>query len=140
MSRFAAIVCVAAIAGTAVAAAQAPKSPQKPGKWQVKIETEMPGMPMKMPAITQEICLTEQDLADPQKNVPADQKNKCTVSDYKVTGGTVSWKMDCPKDKMSGAGEMTYTDNSYAGTIKIKMEGQEVTQKHSGKWLGTCSK
>lgn len=131
--------CAFVVAAVAVAA-QAPKSPQKPGKWQTTVETEMPGMPMKMPAMTSESCLTAEDLADPQKAVPSDAKSSCTVSDYKVKDNTVSWTVDCPKEKMKGSGEMTYSENSYTGTVKMKMDQQEVTQKYTGKWLGTCTK
>jgi hypothetical protein len=139
MARVVSVVCAIAVTG-ALALAQAPKSPQKPGKWQVKMETEMPGMPMKVPPITSEVCLTEKDLSDPQKSVQTDPKSSCTVSDYTVKGNTVSWKMDCPKDKTSGTGEMTYTDTTYTGTIKMTIDKQTITQKHSGKWIGTCTK
>jgi hypothetical protein len=138
MRRIVTFVCVVVV--TAAVAAQTPKSPQKPGKWKVTMETEMPGMPMKMPVTTTEVCLTEQDLADPQKSVQSDPKSKCTVSDYKVTGNTVTWSMSCPDQKVTGTGEMTYAAETYTGTIKMKMADREVTQKHSGKWIGPCTK
>jgi hypothetical protein len=124
----------------AAVAAQTPKSPQKPGKWQIKMEMEMPGMPMKMPPFTTEECVTEQDLADPQKSVPSDPKSKCTVSDYKVKEKTISWKVDCPSQKSTGTGEITYTDDSYTGAMKMKMPDREMSMKYSGKWLGACTK
>src|SRR5687768_3799251 len=109
------VVCSAlliAVAGSAFAA-DGPASPQKPGKWNVKMQMEMPGMPFKLPAINVDVCLTEEDLKDPAKAVPADPKSKCNVGDYKVDGNTVSWTVDCPKEKMKGKGEITYTDDSY---------------------------
>jgi hypothetical protein len=138
MRKFISILGVVAVV-TAVGA-QAQKSPQKPGKWQMTMEMEMPGMPMKMPPVTTEVCVTEQDLADPQKAVPQDPKSKCTVSDYKVKGNTTSWKMDCPEEEMTGTAEMTYTENAYSGTMKMKMGDREMVSKVSGKWLGTCTK
>ena len=138
MRRVLALLC--AVAMTAAVGAQAPKSPQKPGKWKVTMEMDMPGMPMKMPAVTTEVCVTEQDLTDPQKNVPSDPKSKCTVTDYKVNGNTVSWNMDCPSQKTKGSGEITYAGDSYAGTMKMKMGEQEMASKYSGKWLGACTK
>jgi hypothetical protein len=122
------------------AAAAQTKSPQKPGKWQVTMEMEMPGMPMKLPAVTMEHCVTEQDLADPQKAVPADPKSDCTVGDYKVKDNTVNWSIECPKQKMKGSGEITYTNDTFAGTMKMKMDQQEMSTKYSGKWLGACTK
>lgn len=142
MRRIVSAVCAAAVA-VAVAAlvsAQTPKSPQKPGKWQIKMETEMPGMPMKLPAITMEHCVTEQDLSDPQKSVPNDPKSKCKATQYTVKGNTVSWTVDCPEQKVSGTGEITYSDSTFDGTMKMKMDKQEMTTKYSGKWLGACTK
>ena len=46
-----------AVAGSAFAA-----NPQKPGKWNVKMQMEIPGMPFKMPPINVDVCLTEEDL------------------------------------------------------------------------------
>ena len=95
---------------------------------------------MKMPAVTTDVCITEADLAYPEKTVQNDPKSKCTVSDYKVTGNTVTWKMSCPDQNMTGVGEMTYQAETYSGTLKIKMGEREMTQKHSGTWVGACTK
>lgn len=114
--------------------------PQKPGKWQVKMTMEIPGVPFKMPPVTTEICLTEEDLANPDKAVPKDAKKDCKVGDYKVDGNTVSWTMECPKDKIKGSGEITYTDTSYTGSMEMSVGEQQMTTKYSGKWLGECSK
>ncbi|MFL6247551.1 MAG: DUF3617 domain-containing protein [Thermoanaerobaculia bacterium] len=131
----------AAIAAIAVVGpAQGAEHPQKPGKWQVKFQMEMPGMPFKMPPVTTEMCITEEDLSDPQKSVPGDPKQKCTVSDYKIDGSTVTWTVDCPKDKTKGNGKITFTDDSYDGWMKMTVGEQEMTTKYSGKWLGACKK
>ena len=114
--------------------------PQKPGKWRISVEMEMPGMPMKMPPITREMCVTEDDIKDPQKTVPNDPKNPCKVGDYKVEGNKVSWTIDCPKQKTTSVGEMTFEPESYTGSTKMKIGDQEMTQKYTGKWLGTCDK
>jgi hypothetical protein len=140
MRKFVPYVCAAILAVVAIAPAKAADHPQKPGKWAVTMQMEMPGMPVKMPAITHEVCLTEEDLKDPQKAVPSDAKSKCTVSDYKIDGSTVTWAIDCPQQKTTGTGEITYTGDSYAGTMNLKMGEQEMKIKHSGKWLGACTK
>ena len=115
-------------------------SPQKPGKWQTKMQMEMPGMPFKMPPVTMEVCVTEEDLKDPQKSVPNDPKNPCKVGDYQVDGNTVSWTVDCPQQNMKGKGKITFTESSYAGEMKMQMDEQEMTAKYSGKWMGECKK
>jgi hypothetical protein len=114
--------------------------PQKPGKWRVTAEMEMPGMPMKMPPITTEVCLTADDVKDPQKTVPNDPKNPCKFGDYKVDGNKVSWTVDCPKQNMTGNGEITFDAESYTGWMKLKVGDQEMSQKYTGKWMGACEK
>jgi Protein of unknown function (DUF3617) len=139
MRKFALVVLVV-FAVAIPASADTPASPQKPGQWQVKMEMEMPGMPFKMPPINMDICLTEEDLKDPQKAVPNDPKQKCNVGDYKVDGNTVTWTVDCPKQNMKGNGEITYTDDSYTGWMKMTVGEQEMKTKYSGKWKGECTK
>jgi hypothetical protein len=136
-------VLLGAVALTVAAGAQSPKSPQKPGKWQVTMEMDMPGMPMKMKPMTHEMCVTEEDLKDPQKNVPADPKSDCKVTDYKVKDNTLTWAMDCPSQQAKGTGEMTYTASgeSYTGAMTMAVAGREMTTKYTGKWLGAaCTK
>jgi len=114
--------------------------PQKAGKWQTKVEMEVPGMPMKMPPMTYETCVTEEDLKDPQKAVPNDPKNKCNVGDYKIDGNTVSWTVECPKQNVKGEGRITFTETSFKGEMHMTMGEQEMKTKYSGKWLGECTK
>lgn len=130
----------AIVAVAIVVPATAAENPQKPGNWQIKMEMEIPGMPVKMPPVTMNVCVTEEDLKDPQKAVPNDPKSDCKVGDYKVDGKTVSWTVDCPKQQMKGSGEITYTDTAYAGSMKMTIGEQEMKTKYSGKWLGECTK
>ena len=132
------VVLVALAFVVPASAADAP--PQKPGKWQIKMEMEIPGMPMKMPPVNVEVCLTEEDLKDPQKSVPNDPKSKCNVGDYKIDGQTVTWSVDCPQQNMKGNGQITYSDSTYSGWMKMLVGEQEMKTKYSGKWLGECSK
>jgi hypothetical protein len=139
MRKVTPFVCVLSLAAIA-AGAQTFKSPQKPGKWQIKMEMDVPGVPMKLPPITTEVCLTEADLSDPQKSVPTDPKSDCKVADYKVKDSTVSWSVDCPKQKTKGSGEITYAGDTFTGAMKMKMGEQEMATKYSGKWLAACTK
>ena len=130
-----AIVALAFLALPALAA-----SPQKPGKWQMKMEMDIPGMPFKMPPIVTTVCLSEEDVNNPEKSLPKDSKSDCKVGDYKIDGNKVTWTIDCPKQKTKGEGEITYTDDSYAGTMTMHVEDQEMKAKYSGKFLGACDK
>jgi hypothetical protein len=140
MRKFSTYAFAALAAIVAVTPAQAADHPQKPGRWQVKFEMEMPGMPFKMPPVTTEVCVTEEDLKDPKKAVPTDKKSDCTISDYKIDGNKVSWSMDCPKQQTKGTGEITYTADSYTGAMKMTVGEQEMKTKYSGKLLGPCKK
>ena len=143
MRKFVPYVFAAVAALVIVVPAGADDHPGKPGKWSISTQMDIPGMPFKMPPVKFEICLTDDDLKDPQKAVPSDQKkSSCKVGDYKVDGNTVTWTMDCPKEKMTAVGEVTYSDDheSYTGSMKMKTGEQEMTSKYTAKWLGACTK
>jgi hypothetical protein len=120
------------------------QGPRRDGKWEVKTEMDMPGMPMKMPAMTATQCVTKEDADNPLKAAPRGRGNdqdECTVSDYKVDGGHVTWAMTCKgKEPMTGTGDLLYTADSYTGTMKMDRAGQVMTMKYSGKRLGDCVK
>lgn len=137
MRKFILVVLALAIAIPALAA---DRPPQRPGNWEMTMQMDMPGMPFKMPPVKMTICITEEDLKDPNKAVPGDPKSKCTVNDYKIDGNKVTWTVDCPKQKMKGEGEATYTENSFTANVHMTMEDREMTAKYSGKWKGECSK
>ncbi|MFZ2491025.1 MAG: DUF3617 family protein [Thermoanaerobaculia bacterium] len=120
-------------------AAVAFAGPQKPGKWKVTIETVMADMPMKMPPMTTTVCLSEKDVEDPQKAM-GNMKGDCKVTDLQTTDNKVSYNIDCPSQKMKGHAEFTFTDSSYKGLMKMKVDEQSITQKYSGEHLGACEK
>ena len=129
-----------ALTSLAVAGA-AQQHPQKPGKWEIKVEMEIPGMPQKPPAQTMEVCITEAELKDPDKLVSSQLPNSdCKVSDYKVKDQTVTYSVSCPSQQMQMNAEIKYTGDTFDGTVKTKMGAQEMTVKSSGKWLSTCTK
>jgi hypothetical protein len=116
-------------------------SPVKPGKWQTTMQTEISGMPMKMPPVTVSQCISKEDAENPDKFVPQQRKNSdCKFSDVKMDGNTVSWKMTCEKSKMTGEGSMTYSGESMDGAMHMNMAQGEVNVKYSGKYLGACDK
>jgi len=139
--KFGKLVWITVAVGLSVSAlAQAPR---RDGRWEVKTEMEMPGMPMKMPAMTTTQCITKEQAEDPQRSVPQGRgaPNNCKVSDYKVTGNKVTWSMKCEgPEAMSGTGEITYGENTYDGVMKMEREGQTMTMKYTGKRLGDCPK
>lgn len=134
------VVCTLVLA-LAVSAFAQPKHPMKPGKWQVNMQMEMPGMPFKMPPVSKTTCVTAEQLEkDPQSTIPKDKKSDCKVSDYELDGNTVTWTMTCPKDNMTGEGTLTFSEEKYTGSMNMKMGEQEMLMKYTGKRLGECDK
>ena len=118
-------------------------SPAKPGKWEMTMQMEMTGMPMKMPAHTVTYCLTKEEAENPEKLAPEGRKNSdCKRTDLKIDGNTVSWKVECEKSKMTGEGKVTYSGDGFDGGMHMTMaSGGEMNAKYSGKYLGpTCDK
>jgi hypothetical protein len=112
----------------------------KPGRWQTTIQTEMTGMPMKMPARTVITCVTKEQAEHAENLVPksGDSRGGCKYDDVKVDGNTVSWKMTCEKSGMTGTGKITYNGDSYDGSMHMKMQDHEVSATYTGKFMGEC--
>jgi hypothetical protein len=60
------------------------------------------------------------------------------MADYKTSGNTATWKMVCTSPPMTSTGEMTFTDDSYAGTMKADTPQGQMTMKMAGKRVGEC--
>ena len=81
----AAAVLVVFAAAASDAAAQ---NPMRPGRWEVTMQMDMPGMPMQMPAMKSTQCITQAQIDGPDKALPSGGPNKpnsCKVADYKVS-------------------------------------------------------
>jgi hypothetical protein len=142
MTRRAAVVVVALGVMPLSASAQAPR---QDGRWEVKMEMNMPGMPAGMPPVTTTQCITPEEAKDPQKAMPPAGSRggtgNCKASDYKVVGNKVTWSMACTgAEAMTGTGEIIYSGDTYTGTTRINRAGQLMTMKYSGKRLGDCTK
>jgi hypothetical protein len=97
-------------------------------------------MPFQMPAQKHNQCITKKEFVPDQSSKNQD----CKITDQKVTGDTVSWKMAC-KDKdgtTEGEGKITYKGASYDGMMMAKMtqKGESHTMKmnFAGKHTGPC--
>lgn len=127
---------------TAVALAQ---SPVRPGRWEVTMQMQMPNSPVQLPEMKTTRCVTPEEAKDPSKSLPTGpegrggQKSDCKMSDYKMTGNTATWKMVCTSPQpMTSTGEMTFTEDSYNGTMKVDMQQGQMTMKMAGKRVGDC--
>ena len=112
------------------------------GLWEISTEMEMPGMPMVMPPVTTQQCMTKKDL------VPKGQEGSgaCEVSDLIQNGNSVSWKMKCRQDGglMTSQGKITYSGSTFQGTTSTQMSGigvegvGDMSVKMKGRRLGPC--
>jgi hypothetical protein len=137
------IAMIAVVLG--VSAAALAQAPRQDGRWEVKMEMSMPGMPAGMPPVTTTQCITPEEAKDPQKAMPQagarGGPGNCKVSDYKVVGNKATWSMACTgAEAMTGTGEIIYSGDTYTGTTKINRAGRVMTMKYSGKRLGDCTK
>ncbi len=109
----------------------------KYGLWETTIETEMTGIPMKQPAVTHTQCLTKENLV-PDSSPP---NSECKMVDKKIVGNTATWRMECKGDQGPAdmTGKITYTGDTYEGTIKINTQGITMIQTLNGKRIGECN-
>ena len=129
-----------ALIGTVTVAAQ---NPMRPGRWEVGMEMQMAGM--QMPVLKSAQCITAEQLQkDPATGLPSGardaERNSCKVSDYKVAGNKVTWKMTCSgAQTITGDGALTFDGDAYTGTLTLTSP-QAMTMKMDGKRLGDCTK
>ena len=134
-------IVVAWLVAVSLAAGAQAQGPRQDGRWEVKIEFDLPGLPA-MPPQTQTTCITPEDAADPQKAMLpgglADQAN-CKISDYKTAGSKVTYSLKCEGQvPLAGTGDFTYMGDTYTGIFKAAAAGQTLTIRYSGKRLGDC--
>ncbi len=115
----------------------------KEGLWEITTKVEMKGVPMQMPATTVKQCITK-DKAVPKS---ASEDYECKTKDYKVSGDTVTYSVECwgKGGLMITEGKTTYKGNTFDGTstTKIKAKDQpeiQMSNKISGKYIGPCKK
>jgi hypothetical protein len=108
------------------------------GLWEITSTVRMQGM--QMPPMIHQQCLSEKDLV-PQSKQPGQE---CTVTDVKVVGDTVSWKISCTGQggDMKGSGAITYKGSSFEGTMTLTVgdTGMTMTMNMSGRRIGKCNK
>ncbi len=109
------------------------------GQWEITSQTEMPGMPMKIPASTMTHCYSKEDVKDQKKVIARD--DKCKVTDYKVSGNKVTWAMKCTGEAAGTyTGETVFGKDSYNSIMKMNAQGHKMTVKVKAKRLGDCPK
>jgi hypothetical protein len=111
--------------------------------WEITTKMEMAGMPMMMPAQTNQVCKPKNRPAD-EELVPKDKNSDCKMDDMQHSGNKTTFKMSCSgKHAMTGNGEFEKSGDNYRGSMHMQgnMEGRSIdmTQSFSGKLIGSCT-
>jgi hypothetical protein len=115
------------------------------GQWEITSKSEMPGMPVEMPAETFRQCMS------PGEPVPnqSDRDQQCRILESKQEGDTVTWTVECTQEggTVKNSGSITYKGKSFEGTVNTDMSGiagmgamgaSVMTTKLSGRHIGPC--
>lgn len=112
------------------------------GQW--KVTTTIENSMMPQPQVKTSTECVKQESWDPTKEMMKDNSG-CKVTDQKVEGNTLRWKLECPNKmgKMTGSGEFTVDGDSATGSMDMSMtlQGQPMTFKSTwkGTRVGECS-
>ncbi|HEX7954208.1 MAG TPA: DUF3617 family protein [Burkholderiales bacterium] len=102
--------------------------------WEMTMKMEMAGMPA-MPAQTNQVCKKKGD-----REPVRDKNSDCKIVDSKQSGNRSTWKAVCTKpDAMTMVGDVTYSGDSFKGTIKVTGGDMDMTQNIAGKKIGSCT-
>ena len=118
----------------------------KQGLWKITTSMDMPGMPFQMRPTTITTCFDKKDVKHPDKALPRTPKqNKdCRMTDRKVSGNHVSWKVVCTgKHPGTTTADFTYHNGtSYSGTMTTEFNEhgttRKVTDHYTAERIGDC--
>lgn len=127
-----------ALSATAVRAADPPAAaPEQGDLWEVTSQMTMEGIDLPIPPQKLQVCSPRQWTRPP---APADERQRCTNSEFKTDGPKATWKVTCAgPPAMTGEGEIMRSGaDDYSGTIKFSSEGGNMTIKLTGHRSGPC--
>jgi hypothetical protein len=105
--------------------------------WEVTSRMSMEGMPMEMPAHKLKVCAAKNWTKPPAGDNP---NQKCTRSDYRISGDKATWTETCESPPMTGKGEITREgSDAYSGSIVYASGHGNMTIKLAGHKVGECS-
>ncbi len=111
------------------------------GQWEVTVKMRMPGMQMEMPAVTNTMCINDENPVPHQ----ADPGMDCKMLRQNVSANRAAWTVKCTGNgqNITSSGDITYKGDTFDGTVETKMDstGQgkmTVKGKIQGKRIGAC--
>jgi hypothetical protein len=125
--------------GAPADAPAAPAAPAAGDSWEVTSQMSMEAIPMPLPAQKVKVCSPKVWTEPPGG---ADERRKCTNSDFKLDGAKATWKVTCAgPPAMTGDGEITRVSaDEWSGAIKFTSSDGVMTVKLAGRRLGDCAK
>ena len=141
MNRLVLMFAVALVLSVSAMPAPAAQAPQQAGQWEIRAQMSMGGAPVVDPMTTTQ-CVSAEDAKNPQNFLPtAGDANGCKVSNQKTEGNKTTFTLVCTgPPSFSGDGEIIYGRDSYTGSMKMEIAGQEMTVTYSAKRTGDCTK
>jgi len=112
----------------------------KTGLWKFTTKMEMPGMPIQIPPITNEKCITESDIL-PKTDSP---NESCKITNQKTSGNTVSYDITCKTEGNTTKGKVkvTYSSKKMKGTMDLTITPGDTKMKSKikGEYVSACKK
>ncbi len=110
------------------------------GMWEITSKIEMSGIPVQIPEMKVSQCISKENII-PETNKKVSEH--CTISEQKIEGNTVTWKMNCA-GKMESQGSITYHGDTFEGLITTQTEVPNMgmmtmTIQLTGKRTGECN-
>ena len=112
------------------------------GEWESTMEMKMEGLPFPIPPVTTKHCVTQENVVPKA----SEKDDKCKIKDQRIVGNKVTWSVECiDKDgKSESQGEITYSRDSYKGTMKTRMTDKAgktmvSTGIMTGRRIGECT-
>jgi len=110
----------------------------RPGQYEYTVRMEIPGMPVAMPPMTLQHCLTQADI-DQGRQYESRQNQDCEVKNLRQSPGKASMDLVC-KDGTTGKGEYTFGNDALNGKTTMMRDGQAMAMNMSARRAGDCKK
>ena len=128
-----------AVAALLFQQANALASDMAPGFWEYHMQTQVEGVPFRLPAVRIPACLDADDVKYGVVGVDFDQKGGCHFDALRQDGDKTRYQMVCPSNPGThGEFEFSSTAEIVNGAGVIKSNGSIIRQEWSGKRLRDC--
>jgi C-terminal processing protease CtpA/Prc len=112
----------------------------RPGRWRLRMRTDVAGLPFSPPAVTSSHCLRAQQVKYGAANALQEQWSNCRYANRRRSGDRVSYELRCPRtDSAQGNYQFSSDGDHVHGTAVIGSGASRITLAWSGERLGSCA-